>query len=219
MSKLSKAKGCFGGILLGSALRALLFILNGLIKLIVSIMVFFGLWAPFFYALLGCILYLLFKFDPLSGSIDSKIYLAGFAGSLLCALLITIKNIFERPGKSIAEGFRKPIWEKHEEEDRDSDREEDPHRRRRRDTECEDRREDHCRGGYLSRHYEDSRPHYDEEAEKESGMPKQRSCPMPKIYYSALEKDTLVHEYEDRFEVFRIRDGRPILDKVEYKNL
>jgi hypothetical protein len=34
---------------------------------------------------------------------------------------------------------------------------------------------------------------------------------------SAREKDTLVHEYSDRFEVYRIVDGKPLLHKVEYK--
>lgn len=223
MSKISKAKGCLGGVLLGSALRALLFLLNGLFKLIVNILVFFGLWAPFFYALLGGVLYLLFRFDPLSGSVDSKIYLAGFAGSLLCALLITLKNIFDRPAKSVAEGFRKPIWKKQEEEDKER-REEEASRRRRRNADREDDRDydrDYDREERLRRRYEEAPlRRYNDEEERERYPRRQNPAPQtPKIYYSALEQDTLVHEYDDRFEVFRIRDGRPVLDKVEYKNL
>lgn len=218
MSKLSKAKGCLGGVLLGSALRALLFLVNGLIKLIVSIMVFFGLWAPFFYCLLGGVLYLMFRFDPFSGSIDSKIYLAGFAGSILCALLITVKNIFEHPAKSVSEGFRKPIWRKPEEEEKeDALREEDDaRRRRRRDTAYRDERED--REPSRRRYDEGPRRRYGDAEDREDYYDRQRTASQsPKIYYSALEQDTLVHEYNDRFEVFRIRDGRPVLDKVEYK--
>ncbi|MDR0697040.1 MAG: hypothetical protein LBF68_05870 [Christensenellaceae bacterium] len=39
----------------------------------------------------------------------------------------------------------------------------------------------------------------------------------PKIYFSKREPTLLVHEYEDRFETFRVVNGTPIKDKVEYK--
>jgi len=215
MGKISKAKGCLGGMLLGSALRVLIYIVNGLIKLIVAVMVFFGLWAPFFYALLGAALYLTLKFDPFSGSVDSKLYLAGFAGSLLCALLLTIRHIFDHPAKSVAEGFRNPVWKKPEDEEEGRRREnEDEGRSRRRERENEDSHYER-RGGEES-----YRRRYYAEEERERAPERQRTAyESPRIYYSALEKDTIVHEYADRFEVFRIRDGRPVLDKVEYKNI
>lgn len=228
MSKLSKAKGCVGGLLLGSAVRALVFILTALIKVLASVMVFFGLWAPFFFALLGGVLYLVFKFDPFSGSIDSKLYLAGFAGTVLCALLITIRHLFEKPAQSVAEGFKKPIWRKpsaqdddytedsetshrdyvrpkrrYPEEDYSPSRDDDYRRERREEYSRSPRRED----------YDRRRPMMDYPQDNVLLTEK------PKIYYSSLEKYTLVHEYGDRFEVYRVIDGRPVLDKVEYKSL
>lgn len=215
---------------MGSALRAIIFVLGALIKLIASIMVFFGLWAPFFYALLGAALYLAFKFDPFSGSIDSKIYLAGFGGTVLCALLLTIKHLFEKPAESIAEGFKKPIWKKRSEEDEEeyvSRRDYDRIRRFEEDRDEEDyaSRRDYGRRSRVEEEDEDGEYEYRSKAERRA-MPREsyaEDAPAvaekPRIYYSAREKDTLIHEYGDRFEVFRVIDGRPVLDKVEYKNL
>lgn len=39
----------------------------------------------------------------------------------------------------------------------------------------------------------------------------------PRVYFSKLEPELLVHEYGDRFEVFRIENNRSVLDRVEYK--
>lgn len=40
----------------------------------------------------------------------------------------------------------------------------------------------------------------------------------PKIYMSALEPDVLVHEYSDRFEVYKMVKGKAVRDRVEFKN-
>ncbi|HHX49217.1 MAG TPA: hypothetical protein GX709_02315 [Clostridiales bacterium] len=39
----------------------------------------------------------------------------------------------------------------------------------------------------------------------------------PLIYLSKVESDTLIHEYEDRYEVYKMKDGKAIKDRVEYK--
>ncbi len=39
----------------------------------------------------------------------------------------------------------------------------------------------------------------------------------PIIYMSAIEENTLIHEYENRFEVYRLNGGEKVLDRVEYK--
>lgn len=219
MSKLGKARGCVGGLILGSAIRALVFILSALIKFLASVMVFLGLWVPFFYALLGAILYLVFKFDPFSGSIDSKIYLAGFAATVLCALLITIKHLFEKPAESVAEGFKRPIWKKPQEEDYEEDERESPSRSARRETRRYEDETEYRRPvsrDEYSRRQENNVPRgHDRDYYEKDALLSER----PKIYYSAIEKDTLIHEYSDRFEVYRMIGGRAVPDKVEYKNL
>lgn len=39
----------------------------------------------------------------------------------------------------------------------------------------------------------------------------------PSIYYSTIEENTLIHEFEDRFEIYRIEDNKAKLERVEYK--
>lgn len=236
MGKISKAKGCVGGLILGSAVRALIFIISAIIKALASVMVFLGLWVPFFYALLGGALYLLFQFDPFSGDLDSKIFIVGFGGSVLCALLITTKNLFGKPAQSIAEGFKKPIWQKQTEDTPPQDYT-SPRRRYQNETNAPQQLPKHRRR--YQEEYEEaprlqaSRRHsYTDEAEPVQQYGGRQPQPQiasysgtkqieesPKIYYSSLEGNTLIHEYSDRFEVFRIIDGRLLRDKVEYKNL
>lgn len=43
------------------------------------------------------------------------------------------------------------------------------------------------------------------------------SAEKPEIYFSNLEPDTLVHEYSDRFELFKVAGSRTIPIGVEYK--
>lgn len=40
----------------------------------------------------------------------------------------------------------------------------------------------------------------------------------PQIYMSALEKDVLIHEYSDRFEVYNLVGGEKVFSKVIYKD-
>lgn len=40
----------------------------------------------------------------------------------------------------------------------------------------------------------------------------------PQIYLSILEANTLIHEYSDRFEVYRLINGNAVREKVEFKN-
>ncbi|MDR0752312.1 MAG: hypothetical protein LBF12_07025 [Christensenellaceae bacterium] len=39
----------------------------------------------------------------------------------------------------------------------------------------------------------------------------------PKVYFSKRDTTLLVHEYKDRFETFRIKNGQPVKERVEYK--
>lgn len=39
----------------------------------------------------------------------------------------------------------------------------------------------------------------------------------PEIYLSKVEDDTLIHEFSDRFEVYKMIDGKAVKDRVEYK--
>jgi hypothetical protein len=52
---------------------------------------------------------------------------------------------------------------------------------------------------------------------QESMLPAKIKAEKPQVYFSKLEPALLVHEYSDRFELFRIDNHRSILDRVEYK--
>lgn len=202
--KMEKKKGCASGLVTGSMLRALVYLLKGLFKLIAALMVYFGLWIPSIYALFGCVLYLVFKFNPFDKSINAQLYLAGFALTVFCALIITVKNIVIKPTKSIIEGYKYPMWKrdkaqpKEQEAPPEYDKEYKKDKRKKKIKEPENR---YIR--YPKEEYKEPKPEYKEQ---------------PRIYYSVREKDTLIHEYSDRFEVYRIVEGRPLLHKVEYKN-
>ncbi len=51
------------------------------------------------------------------------------------------------------------------------------------------------------------------QSEGEVQVPKEE----PKIYMSAVEPNTLIHEYSDRFEVYVLDGGIKKLDRIEYK--
>lgn len=53
--------------------------------------------------------------------------------------------------------------------------------------------------------------------ESEYTKPHSANKEEPKIYLSKVESNTLIHEYEDRFEVYKMKDGKAVKDRVEYK--
>lgn len=54
--------------------------------------------------------------------------------------------------------------------------------------------------------------------EREVYAPKKEETEQPDIYMSALEKDVLIHEYSNRFEVYNLVGGEKIFSKVIYKD-
>lgn len=197
-----KAKGCVFGVVLGSALRALIFIFNALIKFIANALVLTGLWVPLFYAVFGVILYFTKKFNPFDYGLYGWLYFIGFGLSVVAALLILFRKLVAAPAKSVKEGYKNPIW-KRREEDEDE---------RKKVAEADEEKE---KKPFLWG------------INKRGGRGKNRSAPSfgeylppeekPDIYFSAVESDTLIHEYSDRFEVFRLENGKLRKEKVEYK--
>lgn len=58
---------------------------------------YFGLYVPIVYLLYGLVLYYVFGFNGFSLSTDGKLFLFGFCLSLICAVILTVKNIIVRP--------------------------------------------------------------------------------------------------------------------------
>ncbi len=258
------AKGCAAGLLLGSVLRAVVAVLFGIAKAIAAVLWYTGLWVPALYALFGGVLYLVWKFNPFSGGLYETLYLVGFALCVVIFVIILLRNAVVRPFKSVAEGFRNPIWKKQDDEakKKEKEREEIPEwekkreeKRRRKAIErgrkiTEERARKEA-GKEAYREESDSpqrrraeRSVYDEnessgnldeiygyrktQSSRESeydpfyddpyGYGKASAAEEPKIYLSAVEADTLIHEYSDRFEVYDLDGGKKTLRSIEYKD-
>ncbi len=89
------------GIFVGSIFRLIIYVISTVIKLTANIMIFFGLYVPFFYLLYGEALILFADFAILPYTADTGLYLFGLVLSLFCSVIITIKSLLVNPIKSI----------------------------------------------------------------------------------------------------------------------
>lgn len=175
----------------GGLLNALVSVFKFILWLLFMLITKLGLWIPALYALFGVGLYLFADFNPFDFGTESILYLVGFGASVLCALIIAIRNVIVKPLKGVVEGYKNPFWKK-------ADGEKEPMKKENPVEVPPAVREERA-----APVYEDApRPRFER----------------PKIYRSELEPDSLIHEYSDRFEVFvTLPDGREVLDKIEYK--
>ena len=149
---------------------------------------FLGLWAPGIYCLFGVVLYFGFSFNPFEGDPNSALFVTGFAITCISAVIITGRNLLVRPFLYIRE---KVVGSDNDIKPDEFFIDKSNARKRKTDAETLIRR-------------------------KAAGELK-RADERPLVYYSKIEPDTLVHEYSDRFEVFRVRNGKPYIYKIEYK--
>lgn len=101
-----RISGCLFGGVLTTALGIVWKILKVAIELVAKAIYYFGLYVPLAYLLYGLILYLIFDFNPFYPDIDGKLYIFGFALCLICAVIITVKNVFVRPLRNYFENSR-----------------------------------------------------------------------------------------------------------------
>lgn len=285
--KMSRGKGCLAGVVGGSILRGLIKLIALIFKAIANILVFTGLWLPGLYALVGFILKITKKLDPLS-SLGFKI---GFFITVGIAVMITIKHIFA-PSKKQKDKKEQKRLEKLEKKEKAENKEnrlepalaDGPQdigfnqppapydnypsklsRKERRELKRISQRakED----VYFQDEQLDTGNEYGSDAElmpvhpntdafnrpipttpipndpqvmpsynnpnpyQTANMgyqnPPQNIAPAypvpqpvaeePKIYLSKAEENTLIHEFSDRFEVYKMIDGKAVKDRVEFK--
>ncbi len=178
-----KSKGIVIGILIVFVLKLVMYAFKITTKVLAHIIVYFGLYIPFFYCIFGLVLYGAFDFNFNVSGTESTLFFSGLGLSLLCSLIITVRNLIVRPIKSAfayTEQTYRPTYR--EEERRYFERRGYPSARRYYDSAPREGREE--ADGYMRREYESNEHH------------------MPIIYYSEREPDLLIYEYEDRFEVF-----------------
>ncbi len=180
-------------------------------KLLLKIVFGCGLWVPATYAILGVVLYFGFSFDPFDFSLESCIYLSGAVASVVCAVILFAKNAIYLPAKKIFSRKKKT----------------DLFRLRQKGDSFE--REKECERRILPPLFEDKKKpdekiyYYDWLPEKKENEPTPQVTSRPKyeepqVYFSKLRPEILVHEYVDRFELFKIGKNNELISiGVEYK--
>jgi hypothetical protein len=62
-----------------------------------KIIYYFGIYFPILYALYGVVLYFVFDFNPFVLDVNGKLFMFGFALSLLAMVIKAVKNLIIRP--------------------------------------------------------------------------------------------------------------------------
>ena len=68
-------------------------------ELLGKIIYYFGLYFPIVYSLYGVVLYFVFDFNPFVLDVNGKLFMFGFALSLLAMVIKAVKNLIIRPYK------------------------------------------------------------------------------------------------------------------------
>lgn len=229
-------------------------LIKGLIRLLLKLLVTFGLWLPILYVLLGVILHYGAGFDPLGFDVYSIIYLSGGVACIVCAVIITVRNVFVMPVKSVftrrrdkindmwadeefaareqterlakekrerdfspPEGGEYPLFNEKEQENKKKfaaeDKEEIPEYLIDADGDEDEETDDRKSASALLFDWVPAK-------KEPKAKPKMKSVPkkeIPEVYFSKLNPSLLVHEYSDRFELFKVVGDKTEYVGVEYK--
>lgn len=243
-NKKKQPEGCATGIFMGSVLRSIVEFSVFLLRIITKILIIFGLWVPAVYSIFGLIMYLGFSFNPFDFSLYSTIYLSGAVACIICSLIISVKNIIINPAKSIYKGYKHPIWEKKANEEEDVpfslQNRWEVHNQAKKEASYNPPEiiEMKQKKQYPSPEYLLPNDDFVDNTKIDSDkakislfpnwLPKKTekqetivvSTPLiekPHVYFSKLEPELLVHEYDDRYELYRLEGNKTVPVRVEYK--
>lgn len=187
-------KRIFGGMILATAFKLIYYIFSTTIKFIANVMVFFGLYIPFFYLIWGEILLLFTDFHISPYNTDLGLYLFGLVLSLFCSVIISIRTIIIKPFKALfgrdekfQEHYAPPQYISYEGH---GDFPRPPKRLKPRTYRSEEY-------GTLRidkpKEFMDRYEHFHER---------------PEIYRSEVEPDLIIYEYSNRFDLYTLNDSR-----------
>ena len=94
-----KLGGCFFGSTLTAVFGLFLKVAKFVGELLGKIIYYFGLYFPIVYALYGVVLYFVFDFNPFVLDVNGKLFMFGFALSVLAMVIKAVKNLIIRPYK------------------------------------------------------------------------------------------------------------------------
>lgn len=178
----------FGGMLFATIIKMIIYTVSTLIKLIANIMVFFGLYIPFFYLIYGGILILFANFSLIPYNANAGLFYFGLILCVFCSIIISVKSLIIKPFKAIfgrdEQDYRQSLPRKPM-----PYRGEDKFPRPRRQIQPPIRSRDY---GF----YRIDRPsEYLERMDK--------LYERPDVYRSEMYPDIIVYEYCDRFDLYR----------------
>lgn len=90
-----------GGMLFVTIIKLVFYSISTLIKLIANIMVFFGLYIPFFYLIYGGALMLFLDFRLIPYSSGAGLFYFGLVLCVFCSIIISVKNLIIKPFKAV----------------------------------------------------------------------------------------------------------------------
>lgn len=163
----------FAGLFFG--VKILYWILKAIITLLGKILVFFGLYIPGVYLLLGAVLtkFSVFSFSVLDTRLN--LFILGLILCVVCAIIISVRNLIVKPFATVVKNFGKD----------------------------------------AKKEFVDNRPKIKKNAKDN---PRREQTPYPLVYRSQIYPDITVHEYEDRFDLYRDeKNGKIKFFKTEYK--
>ena len=110
MDKQSGTKFVLALVVLG-ALKVAYAIIKQFIKVTARVIVYFGLYIPFFYLIVGSVLVGMgfFSFEVLD--INSTMFYIGLGLGVACSVIITVKSYAKKPLSSVTDGVREEIRE------------------------------------------------------------------------------------------------------------
>jgi hypothetical protein len=144
--------GWIAGFASATVLKTVLRIISLILKLISTLLLYFGLYIPFFYLVYGVLLHLLAGVPLFDFSMQSQLYMLGLLLTVVSAVIISVRNLIMTPLRDAVAFFDR------------------------------------------------------------NNQPEQ-----PMIYRSELLPDLIIHEYHDRYDVFRDVNGRVTFLRTEPK--
>lgn len=176
-------KGFGLGLIISLIIKYLIKLINAAIYALASLLMYFGLIVPFFYMIFAISLMLWCGLDLRISGVDTNLFYFGLTLSLLCSIVISIKNIIIYPIKDYLN------YKRAKEE----------YKRRK---EIAKKRElfKQNPSKYYAKFPEEMPPPADPiYINKKSD----RDKPRPLIYRSKVNSKIIIHEFPDKFEVYK----------------
>lgn len=175
------------GVIFLGIIKTITKILNAIFTAVAYILLYFGLWVPCLYMLFWLVLWLGLDFNVAKLSVDTVLFYIGLGLSLACSLTIIIRNFLLKPITKISEYHK---------------REKAIFRRAVVDRALKLQKKNPSKYKNL---YGDLSPYDVPDLSKKKLKPNKHIQPI--VYRSERNRDIVIHEYPDKFEVYTDTSG------------